>query len=147
MSKLVMVINDSAEILTLFEQLLTGEGYEVSLHSYNPQDIDSVKKVKPDLIISDHLITKEDLGWQFLQKLKMTPQTAKIPIIICTTSMNTVRDADGRFAEKGIIVIPKPFDIEELFAAVEQMIGKANEPGLGTTSINRMVALTKHKNK
>lgn len=134
-----MVINDTAEILMLFEAILTDEGYEVSLHSYSTRDIDEVKKVMPDLIISDHMPTKDEQGWQFLQKLKMTPETAKIPIIICTTNMKVVRESEGHLAAKGVLVVAKPFDIDELLGAVEELIGKADQPGLGTTSINPQV--------
>ena len=136
MAKQIMVFNDAAEILELFNLLLAEEGYKVSLHSYSTRDIDQVKKVMPDLIISDHLTSDEKQGWQFLQKLKMTHQTAKIPLIICTTDMKVVKDAEGRFAEKGVLLLPKPFDIEELLQMVEDLIGKAHEPGVGKTSLN-----------
>ena len=135
-AKLVMVINDTREILELFEQILTEEGYRVSLHSYNTRELNEVKELMPDLVISDHLVTQEQSGWQFIQKLKMDRQTAKIPIIICTTNRKIVSETEGYLAVKGISVVLKPFDIDELIAAVEEMIGKANEPGSGTTSLN-----------
>ena len=130
--KLIMVINDSREILELFEVILTAEGYRVSLHSYNTRDLQEVKEVKPDLVISDHLVTQEQAGWNFLQKIRMDRETAKIPIIICTTNHKLVNDIEG----KGIMIILKPFDIDELVDAVEDMIGKAMAPGLGKTRWN-----------
>ncbi len=33
MAKLIMVVNDTEEILDLFRELLTSEGYDVSLHA------------------------------------------------------------------------------------------------------------------
>ena len=33
MAKLIMVVNDTQEILDMFRELLTSEGYEVSLHA------------------------------------------------------------------------------------------------------------------
>jgi CheY-like chemotaxis protein len=135
-TKLIMVINDTKEILQLFEDILTDEGYRVSLHSYNVQDLQEVKKVKPDLIISDHLVTQEQLGWQFLQKLKMDRETENIPIIVCTTNMAIVRDNQGHLASMGVCVLPKPFNIAQLLRLVEELIGKADAPSLGSTSLN-----------
>src|SRR5215212_10834226 len=117
MPKHIMVINDTQEILQLFDEILTGEGYEVSLHAYGTRDIDLVKSVNPDLIISDHIPTQEKQGWQFLQKLKMTPETVSIPVIICTTSYNIAMENAGFLASKGIMVVLKPFNIDELLLA------------------------------
>ncbi len=39
MPKLIMVVNDTEEILDLFREILTGEGYEVSLHAYGKREI------------------------------------------------------------------------------------------------------------
>ena len=43
-----------------------------------------IEQLHPDLIILDYIFGTEKTGWQMLQKLKMTRQTATIPIIICT---------------------------------------------------------------
>jgi len=125
--KKILVINDTQEILQLFADILTGEGYEVALHSYSTRDIDLVKRVAPDLIISDHPPTDEKQAWQFLQKLKMVRETASIPVVLCTTNSKTVVEGEGHLAAKGVIVVLKPFDIDDLLNAVETQIGKAWE--------------------
>jgi DNA-binding response OmpR family regulator len=125
--KKILVINDTQEILQLFADILTAEGYEVALHSYSTRDIDLVKRVAPDLIISDHPPTDEKQAWQFLQKLKMVRETAAIPVVLCTTNSKTVIEGEGHLAAKGVIVVLKPFDIEDLLNAVEAQIGKAGD--------------------
>lgn len=127
MAKKILVINDTQEILQLFAEILTGEGYEVALHSYSTRDIELVKRTAPDLIISDHPPTDEKQAWQFLQKLKMTRQTANIPVVLCTTNSKIIIDGEGHLAAKGVIVVLKPFDIQDLLDAVETQIGKAWE--------------------
>ena len=129
MPKCIMVIDDTQEILELFEIILSDAGYDVSLHSYSTRDIDDVLRIKPDLIVSDHVPTEEKQGWQFLQKLKMTRATEDIPLIICTTSSTMVRDNEGWLRSKGVTVVPKPFSIDELLAAVRQRMGDAAGPG------------------
>lgn len=131
MPKHIMVINDTQEILDLFHEILTGEGYNVSLHAYSTRDLDDVKRVRPTLIISDHPPTREDQGWQFLQKLRMCRETEQIPLLICTTNTKLVRENEGWLRSKGVLVVAKPFVVDELIEAVEQMIGKADAAGLG----------------
>ncbi len=123
----IMVINDTQEILELFQDLLTDEGYEVVLYSYGIKDLDDVERVKPDLIILDHIIGGEAVGWQMLQKLKMKRSTAKIPIIVCTAAVNAVSEMEGYLKAKNIGVVLKPFDIDDLLIAVR----RALETGLG----------------
>jgi CheY-like chemotaxis protein len=124
-AKLIMVIDQTEEILELFRLILSDEGYRVSLHYHSLQSLQEVKQIKPDLIISDHSFTYELLEWQFLQKTKMDKETQNIPIIACTTNTTILRDAEGRLFNMSIRVLPKPFLIEQLLSMVEQLIGKA----------------------
>ncbi|MDQ2810197.1 MAG: response regulator [Chloroflexota bacterium] len=118
----IMVINDTQEILELFREILTDEGYIVDLYSYGIRDIAEVLRVNPDLIILDYLIGAEQVGWQLLQKLKMTRETAKIPILVCTAAIKQVQEIDGWLIAKGITVVPKPFDIDDLLVAVKKAL-------------------------
>ncbi len=118
----IMVINDTQEILELFREILTDEGYKVDIYSYGVHDIAEVKRVNPDLIILDYLIGAEQGGWQLLQKLKMTRDTAKIPILVCTAALKQVQEIEGWLTAKGIAVVPKPFDIDDLLVAVKKAL-------------------------
>ena len=109
----VLVVNDTPEILDLFREILVEEGYRVSLYSYAFRD-------RPDLIVLDFIIGDENHGWQLLQKLKMDRETASIPIIVCTAAINLVRELEGHLREKGVGVVLKPFDIDDLLLEVNQ---------------------------
>src|SRR5437764_11753710 len=118
-----MVINDTQEILELFRQLLEEEaGYQVTLSSFEPQMLDRVKEVKPDLIVSDHVFGEEKIGWQFIQKLKMTRETADIPVIVCSGAVKELKEIEGYLVSKNIGILYKPFDIDELVALVEKQL-------------------------
>src|SRR5437764_14433201 len=115
-----MVINDTQEILELFRQLLEEEaGYQVTLSSFEPRMLDRVKEVKPDLIVSDHVFGEEKIGWQFIQRRKMDRETAHIPGIVCSGAIKELKEMEGYLTEKGIGVLYKPFDIDELLRLVE----------------------------
>ncbi len=128
----IMVVNDTQEILELFEDLLTDEGYEVALYSFGIEDLDEVERVNPDLIILDYIIGGEAVGWQMLQKLKMRRSTAGIPVIVCTAAKNQVQEMEGYLKSKGVGLVLKPFDIDDLLAAVN----RALRPGYGAGQSN-----------
>ena len=115
----ILVVNDTQEILDLFREILEEAGYEVSIYSYAFRDLDEIKKIAPDLIILDYIIGGEEYGWQLLQKLKLDRETVGTPVIVCTAAVRQVREMEGRLREKGVGVILKPFDIDDLLLEVE----------------------------
>lgn len=114
----ILVVNDDQDILELFRDLLEGEGYEATLFSFAPHDLEHVERAQPDLIILDYIFGSERIGWQLLQKIKMRRTTAKIPIIICTAATREVREIEGYLQAHSISLVAKPFDIDELLRAV-----------------------------
>lgn len=125
----ILVVNDTPEILELFRELLEGEGYRVSLYSYAFRDLEEIKREKPDMLILDFIIGGEDHGWQLLQKLKMDPATADLPVIVCTAALRVVRELEGHLREKGVTVVLKPFDIDELLTEVRVRLPETGAPG------------------
>ena len=126
----IMVVNDTQEILELFQDLLTEEGYEVALYSYAIEDLAVVERVKPDLIILDHIIGGEAVGWQMLQKLKLKRSTAKIPVVVCTAATNAAQEMEGYLKAKGIGLVLKPFDIDDLLTAVKRALEGQHGSGI-----------------
>lgn len=120
MPKHILVVNDTQEILELFRAILEEEaGYRVTLTSIQPQMLEVVKEIKPDLIISDHVFGEEKAGWQFLQRLKMDRETANIPLIVCSGAIKELKEMEGYLMSKGIGVLYKPFDVDDLLDMVQ----------------------------
>lgn len=118
----IMVINDTQEVLALFRDLLTEEGYEVDLYSSAIHDMDEIEQVNPDLIVLDLMFGQEDLGFQMLQKLKMRRSTEKIPVIVCTAALEAVREMEGYLQSKGVQIVLKPFSIDDFIEAVRRSL-------------------------
>lgn len=114
----IMVINDTQEILDLFREILEDEGHRVTLYSYAFRDLDEIKHDTPDLLILDFIIGGEAQGWQMLQKLKLDRATETIPVIVCTAAITLVRELEGHLKEKGVGIVLKPFDIDDLLREV-----------------------------
>lgn len=134
MAQRILVINDTQEILELFQEILSDEGYEVILYSYATHDTAEIVRHHPDLIILDYIFGTEKTGWQLLQKLKMRHDTAGIPVIICTAAIREVREIEGYLLAKGVTLVPKPFDIDDLLLAVRTALA---EPGVVASLTDR----------
>ena len=125
----VLVVNDTQEILELFSDLLGELGLEVTTMSYPPRELDRVRAVDPDLIILDFVFgEKELLGWQLLQKLKMDRDLATVPIIVCSAAIRTLSELQGYLTEQGVVVVLKPFTIDQLEEAIAQTV-ETEAPG------------------
>ncbi len=118
----ILVINDDQSILELFHLILEGEGYKVSSSLVIYEDVKAVEQLNPDLIILDVRIGYHAGGLLLLQKLKMYPPTKDIPVIICTAALNEMREQEETFRQKGIPVLYKPFDMDDLLKLVQQFL-------------------------
>jgi CheY-like chemotaxis protein len=119
----VLVVNDTQEILELFEAILDGMDLDTVLMSYAPRELDRIRQVDPDLIILDFLMgDREPLGWQLLQKLKMDRRTDAIPIVVCTGAVKAAQDQQGYLTEQGVTLVLKPFNVDQLEEAVRSAL-------------------------
>ena len=119
----VLVVNDTQEILELFSDILEPMGLEVVLMSYAPRELDRIREVEPDLVVLDFLMGSGELfGWQLLQKLKMDRRLDSIPIIVCTAAVRAVSEQQGYLTEQGVLVVLKPFNVDQLEEAVRRAL-------------------------
>ena len=126
--KHIAVVNDTEEILDLFEEILTGMGHRVTRFTYAPRDGAAVAELQPDLVIVDFVLGgREFLGWQLLQKLRMRRDTEDVPLIACTAAVKEVREMEGQLAKSNIRVILKPFRVDDLEEAVSSALGARTE--------------------
>ena len=126
MAKRILVINDTQSILELFRLILEGEGYEMVASSTPIHHPGEIEQVNPDLIIIDMVFDQNKEGWQMVQMLKMQRSTASIPIIVCTAAVEAVREMEGHLFAKGVLVVYKPFDIDDLLATINQAFESRN---------------------
>src|SRR5215208_8410287 len=116
----VLIINDTQEILDLMAELLDDEGYQVTT-SLALLDIAKVKALAPDVIVQDLLFEgTQELGWKFLTLVRLDPELARIPLILCTAAVRTINDPAmaGQLDRLGVRVVLKPFLIEDLLGAI-----------------------------
>lgn len=118
----ILVIDDSAEILALFHDLLEEEGYRVITSSYTLRQLDTIIAEQPDLVILDLMFGNEVTGWNTLQMMKLHRDTAAIPVIVCTAEIGKAAEIQGFLTEHNVRLLLKPFTIPELFASVNRVM-------------------------
>ena len=117
----ILVVNDTEEILDLFRDIVEGLGHRMTAWSYSPDDLAKVTEIAPDLIILDLMLGPTELqGWALLQKIRMSPPTEDIPVIVCTAATNWVREQEGWLAANAVKVVLKPFKVGHLEHAIRQ---------------------------
>lgn len=114
----ILVINDAQEVLEVVKDLLEDEGYRVTIHSTAIRDLERIKSIGPDLIVLDHLMGEEEYGWQMVQSIRLSRELATLPLVVCTAAAKMVQDLQGHLKAKGVTVVLKPFDIEDLLNAI-----------------------------
>ena len=119
----VLVVNDTEEILDLFRDILEGMGHRMTAWSFSPDDLAKVTEIRPDLVILDLMMGATELqGWALLQKIRMSPPTEDIPVIVCSAATNWVREQEGWLTANAVKVVLKPFKVAHLEHAIEQAL-------------------------
>jgi DNA-binding response OmpR family regulator len=125
--KHILVINDTQEILDLFRIILEDEGFRVTVIGFAVEDMKKILDATADLVILDLVFDREYIGWQTLQKMKMHRDTATIPVLVCTAEVRKAQEIQGYLTEKGVGLLLKPFDIDELIGQVRRLLS-GNQP-------------------
>lgn len=122
MAKIVFC-EDDPMIQKLIRAAMRGSGHEVHLAVDGEEGLALVRSVRPDLIFSDVSMPKLD-GYQLGDALKASPDTAGIPLVFVTASVQRAQVAEAeRHGAAG--VLPKPFTMAELRRRVADLLPAA----------------------
>jgi CheY-like chemotaxis protein len=121
----VFAVNGHSEFLDAVRALLEEERYNVTTTNFVPRTFDQIAALDPDLLIVD-LAVGLQAGWELLERLTLEAQTHDIPVIVVSTNPKYLRDVKADHARfGGQRFIAKPFDVDELLKAVDELIGSA----------------------
>ncbi len=121
--KRILVIDDEPLLRETVRLALVGKGFDVIEAENGTLGIEKARQQLPDLILCDVNMEKLD-GYLTLSALRNEPTTSAIPFILMTGMADNAGMRHGM--ELGADdYLPKPFKIEELYAAVEARLKKA----------------------
>ena len=122
MAETILVVDDDLDILELLKMNLEPEGYDVQTASDGESAVQSASTDPPDLILLDVMMPHKN-GFQVIEELKDIEETKNVPIILVTARGQTedkVRGLDTGADD----YITKPFDLREVTARVEAVLGR-----------------------
>ena len=76
-------------------------------------------------MILDLFLHGETVGWEQLDILTMDPATRGLPVIICSAAIASLAAHRDKLTRLDVTVLEKPFDLEQLSAAVESALASA----------------------
>ena len=115
----IALINDDTTFLELMRDLLeVTEGYAVQIRKEWDHAYEWVKAERPDLLILDIVMEREERGWRILELLTLDPETRPIPVIVCPAAIRSLHEHQAELDRYGVLALPKPFDLPALLEAV-----------------------------
>lgn len=120
----ILVVDDNEDVLTFIGTLLEPE-FQCAFASSGSEGLDIAGSFRPDLIITDEKMPGMT-GLEMARKLKSTPATASISIILLTAMGSN--ELESRSISTGIdLFMTKPFDPAMLKARVESILRRKAE--------------------
>jgi len=111
-NKTVLVVEDKVSLTQMLQFLFLSKGLDVEIAYDGIEAMEKINTLRPDLVLLDIMMPKMD-GFEVLKKLKDSPDTAGIPIIMLT-ARKSKQDMD-RARELGAVeYITKPFKAVEV---------------------------------
>ncbi|MBU8897246.1 response regulator [Corallococcus sp. H22C18031201] len=114
----VLVVEDDDDIRAAVAEILEGEGYDVAIAANGREALDELATMRaPGLILLDLMMPVMN-GHEFLTHLRAQARFRDVPVLVLT--------AVSTEAPKGTRgVLRKPFVVEELLDAVQQLCAVA----------------------
>ncbi len=80
----VLLIEDDVHVINVFKTVLEQEGFEVVAASTGQDGLSMVKSELPALVILDIMLPGGMNGFDVLEDMKRSADTAKIPVLVLT---------------------------------------------------------------
>jgi signal transduction histidine kinase/DNA-binding response OmpR family regulator len=112
----VLVIDDDARVRDLIRRVLEQEGHRVLAAADGQEGIEIAERQRPDAITLDVVMPGGLDGWEVLRRLKESPSTQSIPVIM----VSVMAEAGGGLALEVEDYLTKPIDVDRLVRSVHR---------------------------
>ena len=116
--KVILCIDDDAQVISLYDRYLTPQGYHVVGLTDPTKAREFAKEVKPFAITLDIMMPGYD-GWQVINDLKQDKNTHNYPVIICSI----VEEEEKGFSLGAADYLVKPILEEDLVDSLNRLNG------------------------
>jgi len=115
--KCILVCDDEADVVNIVKRILEAEGHEVICAYDGLEVFPRLNERAPDLIIIDRMMPGMN-GLEVVSRLKETPKTSSIPVIMLT-SMGKFDDVIEGYQHGADCYITKPFTKNHILGGVK----------------------------
>lgn len=112
----VLVIDDNVGLVELLQRYLAVHACEVVAATSGQEGLRLAQELQPVAILLDVMMPGID-GWEVLQTLRARPQTAAIPVIVCSVFNNP----DLAYALGASLFLSKPIRHDAVLSALRQL--------------------------
>lgn len=113
----VLIVEDNDDLRTLLRDVLVDAGFEVVAVANGAEALEIVRHSRPSAIVLDLMMPVMD-GPSFLRERRRTPALASVPVLVLTAHPFHHLVLDGL---SPTAVLRKPYDVDELVAAVQAL--------------------------
>lgn len=113
---IILSIDDEEQIVQLYQRYLSDLDYTIIPLSHPKDALQKAKELRPMAITLDVMMPEKD-GWTVLRELKSDPQTAHIPVIICSI----LEEKEKGLHMGAAAYLVKPFLKDELVQVINQL--------------------------
>ena len=130
-SALILIVDDDYDFLELNRLVLERAGYRVATAAEPRQALLLMEKERPDLVITDLMMTTLDSGFLFARAIKEDPRYAGIPVVIATSVSSALgldfrpRTDEERANMHVDAYFDKPLDRARLLATIADLLAAA----------------------
>ena len=118
----IVYVDDDKDNIYVLTRRLGRRGYDVAVAGDGAAGIETVRKLKPALVLMDMSLPVLD-GWEATRRLKADPATRGIPVI-GLSSHAMVGDREAALAAGCDDYETKPIEIERLLAKMQQLLAR-----------------------
>jgi CheY-like chemotaxis protein len=119
----VLVVEDDGDTLNMLWDALHDAGYLVLGATNGEEAFTQVRYHTPQVVVAD-LMMPIWSGIDLVAALRADPRYRDLPVIGISGALRPIAAAAGLFTT----LLVKPFDVDELLATVEHVLGRAGYP-------------------
>ncbi len=121
---MILVVEDDDAVAMMIQDYLSGHEFRTARAADGREAVEVVQELRPDLIVMD-LMMPRLTGGEAATALRRDPLTEKIPIVAISAVADVTSIAEMLPLDE---VLPKPFDLDDLDAAIERLLPAGAAP-------------------
>ncbi len=119
----ILIVDDDQSTRLSISEYLELSGYSVMTADDGQEALAIVEEYHPDLMVTDIVMPRMN-GYELVRRLRQDPAFRLLPVILLTARIKTQERILG-YQSGCDLYLPKPFELEELAAAIRNLLERS----------------------